>query len=105
MDTTPSSAAFSRALPCTEARGGFRSPRLLQRLGVEVLVRDAAASSTYLVDPHDRSTRIQLQHLQEDNLPSVIPFAPACFLIDHTDPADLEKGNCLVTSAAATTSG
>ena len=34
-----------------------------------VLVRDAAASSTYLVDPRDRSTRIQLQHLLKDDLP------------------------------------
>ncbi|RLN12890.1 hypothetical protein C2845_PM09G04050 [Panicum miliaceum] len=57
-----------------------------------VLVRNAAASRTYLLDPHGRRTRIQLPHLPEDGLPPVC----TCLLSDHPDPADPGRGNCLV---------
>lgn len=56
-----------------------------------VLVRDAAASSTYLLDPHDRSARIPLPHLPEDGLPSFC----TCVLSDHPDLADPGR-SCLV---------
>ncbi|KAF8698113.1 hypothetical protein HU200_035628 [Digitaria exilis] len=55
-----------------------------------VLVRKAASSSTYLLDPHDRSTRIQLPHLPEDGLSSFF----SCLLSDYPDPVASER--CLV---------
>ncbi|CAL5051273.1 unnamed protein product [Urochloa decumbens] len=55
-----------------------------------VLVRDGAASSTYLLDPHNHHTRIQLPHLPENNLPPVC----TCLLSGYPDPAN-PKG-CLV---------
>lgn len=93
----------ARALPGLEVRDRFGPTRLLQCLREQshhrrrcrrragehqllgnppqgwVLVRDAAASSTFLLDPHDRSTRIQLPHLLEDGLSSFC----TCLLSDH----------------------
>ncbi|CAN6179182.1 unnamed protein product [Urochloa humidicola] len=55
-----------------------------------VLVRDAASSSTYLLDPHNHHARIRLPHLPEDNLPSVC----TCLLSNYPDLSN-PKG-CIV---------
>ncbi|KAL6912132.1 hypothetical protein ACP4OV_000937 [Aristida adscensionis] len=44
-----------------------------------VLVRDATASSTYLLDPHNHNARIGLPHLPED-----LPIVSTCVLSDHS---------------------
>nr|CAB3469731.1 unnamed protein product [Digitaria exilis] len=55
-----------------------------------VLVRNAAASSTYLLDLHNPSTMIQLPHLPDDGLSSFC----TCLLSDYPDLAASDM--CLV---------
>nr|TKW20022.1 hypothetical protein SEVIR_4G058000v2 [Setaria viridis] len=103
--TTPSSRGRPRALPRLEARDSVSEKKAIGVDGTGelknsniwatpqgwVLVRDAAASSTYLLDPHNPRTRIQLPHLPEDNLPPVC----TCLLSGYPDDPANPKG-CLV---------
>ncbi|GJM92302.1 hypothetical protein PR202_ga08763 [Eleusine coracana subsp. coracana] len=59
-----------------------------------VLVRDAASSSTYLLDPQSISNRrrIELPHLPEENLPTVC----TCLLSEFPDTTTVQHDTCLV---------
>ncbi|PUZ62029.1 hypothetical protein GQ55_4G325900 [Panicum hallii var. hallii] len=82
----------------TDITGELENSNYCATLQGWVLVRDTAAPSTYVLDPHDHRRRIHLSHLSEDDLPPVC----TCLLSDHPDPADPRKRHyrCHIGSGA-----
>ncbi|GJN23274.1 hypothetical protein PR202_gb10910 [Eleusine coracana subsp. coracana] len=60
-----------------------------------ILVRDGLSSTTYLLDPHNRTddrNKISLPHLPEDNLSTY----STCLLSEYPDPAQLGSASCVL---------